>query len=206
MPEHRFLKERTTIYSRRRINRYEPRHKFLVVCEGEKTEPNYFKCFPIPQNSIVDVRGIGANTISIVNEALQLKSKSNYDQVWCVFDRNSFNPGVFNAALQKAEANNVHVAYSNEAFELWYVLHFEYLNTGITRSDYITCLDRKLGHKYQKNCETIYDELYPLQKDAIRNAKRLLAQYKPRNPVEDNPSTTVHILVEQLNQLFWDSQ
>jgi len=203
MPERRFLQEHKTVY-RRRINRYEPRHHFLVVCEGEKTEPNYFKRFPLPPDSIVDVQGIGANTISLVNEALRLKSNARYHQVWCVFDRDSFDPGDFNAAIQKAEANNVRVAYSNEAFELWYVLHFDYLNTGITRNDYITCLNRNLGHVYQKNSETIYDEIYSLQINAIRNAKRLLAQYNPPDPVANNPSTTVHLLVEQLNRLFWD--
>ncbi len=203
MPERRFLQERKAIYGRR-INKYEPRQHFLVVCEGEKTEPNYFKRFPLPPDSIVDVRGFGANTVSLVIEALRLKSEAKYHQVWCVFDRDLFPPGNFNAALQKAEANDVRVAYSNKAFELWYVLHFDYLDTGINRSDYITCLDGKLGHEYQKNSETIYDEIYTRQAVAIRNAKKLLAQYRPPNPVADNPSTTVHLLVEQLNRLFWD--
>jgi leucyl-tRNA synthetase len=31
-------------------------------------------------------------------------------------------------------------------------------------------------------------------------AERLLAQYSPPNPAADNPSTTVHKLVEQLNR------
>jgi hypothetical protein len=203
MPERRFLHERKASYGRR-INKYKTRQHFLIVCEGEKTEPNYFKRFPLPPDSIVDVQGIGANTVSLVIEALRLKSEAKYHQVWCVFDRDSFPPGNFNAALQMAAANDVHVAYSNEAFELWYVLHFDYLNTGINRSDYITCLDRKLGHEYQKNSETIYNEIYAWQAVAIRNAKRLLAQYSPLNPVSDNPSTTVHLLVEQLNRLFWD--
>jgi hypothetical protein len=70
MPERRFLQERKAIYGRR-INKYEPRQHFLVVCEGEKTEPNYFKRFPLPPDSIVDVRGFGANTVSLVIEALR---------------------------------------------------------------------------------------------------------------------------------------
>jgi hypothetical protein len=74
------------------------------------------------------------------------------------------------------------VAYSNEAFELWYVIHFEFLNTGIPRSDYEKKLAQKLGHKYQKNSNTIYDEISELQPTAIRNAERLLAEYNPINP------------------------
>jgi hypothetical protein len=44
----------------------------------------------------------------------------------------------------------------------------------------------------------MYDELAPYQQIAIRNARRLLEEYQARNPACDNPSTTVHRLVEQL--------
>jgi hypothetical protein len=36
------------------------------------------------------------------------------------------------------------------------------------------------------------------QPKALTNAQRLLAQYDPPNPAADDPSTTVHELVEQL--------
>lgn len=94
------------------------------------------------------------------------------------------------------------IAYSNEAFELWYVLHFEFLNTGIPRKDYCKKLKALLGHKYQKNSDTIYDELFDKQSTAIKNAVKLLQQYDPQNPVEDNPSTTVHLLVQELNRFI----
>jgi hypothetical protein len=34
----------------------------------------------------------------------------------------------------------------------------------------------------------------------IGNAERLLAEYDPRDPERDNPSTTVHLLVRELNK------
>jgi hypothetical protein len=40
----------------------------------------------------------------------------------------------------------------------------------------------------------------PVQAEALRNAERLLAQYNPRNPTLDDPSTTVHKLVQELNR------
>jgi hypothetical protein len=92
------------------------------------------------------------------------------------------------------------VAYSNEAFELWYVLHFEFLNTGIPRDDYIKKMTKLLGKKYQKNSDTIYDELINKQATAIRNAEKLLASYNYSTPGQDNPSTTVHLLVKELIQ------
>jgi hypothetical protein len=61
-------------------------------------------------------------------------------------------------------------------------------------------LTKLLGYEYKKNSEKIYEELESRQSDAIRNARKLLEQYEPPNPERDNPSTTVHLLVEQLNR------
>ena len=203
-----FLRSRPRSYMERPVDRLPKKQKFLIVCEGEKTEPNYFLKFPIPKN-VVDVRGIGANTESLVRMAIEIRDYARefenvyYDQVWCVFDRDSFSARSFNAAFEVARQNDVEVAYSNEAFELWYVLHFQYLDTGITRKDYIKILTNLLGHKYTKKSEVIYEEIAHLQDQAIRNAKTLYAQYEPKQPERDKPSTTVHHLVEKLVALNW---
>jgi hypothetical protein len=36
---------------------------------------------------------------------------------------------------------------------------------------------------------------------AIKHAEKLLASYDPSNPEKDNPSTTVHLLVQALNTM-----
>nr|WP_272943253.1 RloB family protein [Spirulina subsalsa] len=148
----------------------------------------------------MDVKGVGKNPSKLLNSAKDLKEREDYDQVWCVFDRDSWTPEDFNNAIRNAENQGFKVAYSNEAFELWYVLHFEFLNTGIPRNDYLQKLDRLLNHKYHKNSEKIYDELFDRQPTAIRNAINLLNQYDPHIPAIDNPSTTVHLLVQELNR------
>ncbi|MCX6030999.1 MAG: RloB family protein [Chloroflexi bacterium] len=173
----------------------------MIVCEGEKTEPNYFRSFRVPRD-VVDVRGLGDNTLNLVKKALELRQDDDYDQVWCVFDRDDFPTQNFNAAVELAGNSGLHVAYSNEAFELWYLLHFNYHDTAISRRDYITKLSKLLGRPYVKNSERMYAELEGRQADAIRNAHRLLAQRDPPNPAFDNPSTTVHLLVEQLNRFI----
>lgn len=53
-----------------------------------------------------------------------------------------------------------------------------------------------------KRSEQIYDELSEKQAIAIKNAKKLIQQYQSHNPVQDNPSTTVHLLVEELNKFI----
>ena len=176
---------------------------FLIICEGKKTEPNYFQAFRIPDLSVkqLDVIGLGDNTLSLVERAKEIKDKGNYNYVWCVFDRDSFPAGKFNAAITSAYNNEMHVAYSNEAFELWYLLHFHFYNTGISRDSYKSKLTKLLKHKYEKNSTTIYEELKDKQHSAIKNANTLLIQYDPNRPEKDNPSTTVHLLVQCLNAL-----
>ena len=70
----------------------------------------------------------------------------------------------------------------------------------VPRDDYIKKMTKLLGKKYQKNSDTIYDDLRNRQVNAIRNAEKLLASYNPLNPGQDNPSTTVHLLVKELIQ------
>ena len=189
------------------------RRWFLIVCEGEKTEPNYFRSFPVDPKVIkLDIKGEGKNPKSLVEKAISLKNDSESDEkdrFWCVFDRdkNPQNPNDsqnFNSAITLARNNGINVAYSNDAFELWYLLHFDFHNTGISRQRYQNMLTNKLGHKYQKNSKTIYDELKSRQQDAIKHAKRLLIEYDRPNPESDNPSTTVHLLVEELNSFIPD--
>lgn len=126
------------------------------------------------------------------------RKDQQYDQVWCVFDRDDFPGQDFNDAIAKAARYRIRVAYSNEAFELWYLLHFRYSNAALSRRDYIDRLNALLGHEYAKNSETMYAELERSMPDALKNAERLLARYEPANPAKDNPSTTVHLLVAQL--------
>ncbi|PTQ85969.1 RloB-like protein [Trichococcus patagoniensis] len=74
-----------------------------------------------------------------------------------------------------------HTAWSNDSFELWYLLHFEYLQSGITREQYkqkLTAHCQRRGiAKYEKNNPLLIEALYPLSKTAIRNASRLEQNY-----------------------------
>ncbi|MGB7443296.1 MAG: RloB family protein [Coleofasciculaceae cyanobacterium] len=186
-------------YSRRKVNTREIRQRFLIVCEGKETEPNYFKSFRVPR-VVIEIQGLGKNPTNLVEKAKDLRKQEDYDQVWCVFDCNSWTENDFNSAIKNAQKGKIKVAYSNESFELWYILHFQFLDNGIPRKDYCKKLTSLIGYEYQKNSDVIYDELIDKQHTAIKNADNLLKQYNPLNPAMDNPSTTVHLLVKELNQ------
>ena len=153
------------------------------------------------------------------------KSYKDFEHKWIVIDRDSprVNGGGhtkedFNNALKNAKSKksnlNVEVAYANDSFELWYLLHFEYRNSAISRDKILTQVINRLkeidAYKFaklskdnikQKNyTKHIFETLKPLQNVAIRNAKKLLESYgEGHNPECDNPSTRVHLLVEVLN-------
>jgi len=175
----------------------------LIICEGEQTEPNYFRRFRV--NADVKVVGAACNTLSLLECARKHKKEAQrqdlaYDSIWLVFDRNGFPAQDFNAAIQKASRENFKVAYSNEAFEVWLVLHFQYLDSAISRREYQDILQKIFG-VYRKNQPDMYEKLLPYQTSAIQRAEKLFTSYQPHhNPAEDNPCTTVHLLVKELNR------
>ncbi|MCP4138602.1 MAG: RloB domain-containing protein [bacterium] len=182
-----------------------PKERILIVCEGEKTEPKYFESFRVSSSAVINIKGLGYNTVSLVEKTIEIneeekKGGDKFDQVWCVFDRDSFPVDNFNKAIGLAERNGFNTAYSNESFELWYLLHFIYFDSAISRKDYIIKLEKHLGDKYKKNSEDMYEELIEKQQTAISRAKKLLKNYPSKNPGRSNPSTTVHFLVEELNK------
>jgi len=104
------------------------------------------------------------------------------------------------------------VAYANDSFELWYLLHFEYRTTAIMRDEiikkvifYLKNIDENIfrflnedNFKIEKYNKQIFKVLENLQLSAIKNAKKLLESYNPHNPEKDNPSTNIYKLLETL--------
>ena len=198
---------------------------YLIVCEGEATEPNYFEGMKqdLPKGVLTAIQGTGRNTQSLVDEALRLKSEFEskrdlpVDKLWVVFDKDSFSAHDFNAAILRCKSVKPEIgcAWSNEAFELWYLLHFHIYRNGIKRGDYPQMIEKNLqkfegaSYRYQKNNTEMYDLLkkHSNVEDAIRNAKSLGETYEGRQDYANhNPYTMVWQLVEELLGLnFQDS-
>ncbi|MDD5091790.1 MAG: RloB family protein [Candidatus Wallbacteria bacterium] len=209
-----FHKKKKAEYSRNENRRGKPRGYILIVCEGEKTEPNYFNAFQSHEEKrsakwILEVEGPGYNSDSLVREAKRLFKDKGLDKksdvCWVVFDRDNVPKENFNRAFALAARSDIRTAFSNEAFELWYLLHFNYYDTGMSRSQYSDKLCELLEEKYFKNSDKMYEKLLPRQGAAIKNAKKLMASRwekdgRKSNAESDNPSTSVHLLVEELNK------
>ena len=125
--------------------------------------------------------------------------------MWAVFDKDEFRD--FNEAIAYAVSNGVNPAWSNESFELWYYLHFQFLDTQNSRQQYIEMLTREIRKvypefEYQKNDKGMYELLQRIgnQEQAIKNAKALEARYEGEDYASHKPCTTVYKLVEELNK------
>lgn len=208
-----------------RLVNVKPKRKYiLIVCEGEETEPNYFNALKenLPKGILevceLKIIGTGRNTESLIKKALQLRieweeeSRRTIDKLWVVFDRDSFTPTSFNSAINncKTKKKDVDAAWSNEAFELWYLLHFHYYNTGISRADYQRMIESNFvnsglkKYKYKKNSTEMYALLqkYGNQDNAIRNAKKLEETYLgSKDYANQNPCTLVYKLIQELENL-----
>ena len=186
----------------------------LIVCEGENTEPSYFNQFRITSAKVKSV-GEGYNTVSLVNRALALTQQGNCDQVWCVFDKDDFNDNDFNSAIQIALANNFGVAYSNQSFEYWLILHFnDHQGGGMHRDNYNDKINEHLKPfkvTYDGNgTKLIEEDFFELLEGvdektnrkrvelAIVRAERNYNSFDHTNPAREESSTTVFRLVREL--------
>jgi hypothetical protein len=193
----------------------------LIVSEGTKTEPNYFEAirakFPRGIIDTIDIEGTAKNTLTIIEECVILRDAAKnryriYDEVWAVFDKDSFPDKNFNNAINRAESmkEKINCAWSNEAFELWYLLHFQFVNTGMNREQYKPFIERELSakigkpFKYKKNSKEMYELLqqYGNESQAIEWAKRLEELYDNKDFATHNPCTMVYKLVNRLNSLM----
>lgn len=186
----------------------------LIVCEGENTEPSYFNQFRLSSATVKSV-GEGYNTISLVNRAIHLTNERQYDQVWCVFDKDDFSENDFNNAIQIAKANNFGIAYSNQSFEYWLILHFDdHQGAGMHRKDYNDKINELLkpfnvtydGKGNKKVTESFFELLDEIDLKtnnkridlAIERAERNFNQFDHTNPAKEESSTTVFRLAKEL--------
>lgn len=208
MPSER-LKAWDRSNTRGRVVDIRPRRRVLILCEDGKSATLYFKGFELDTRRVeVLPIGTGMNTDSLVENAIERKKEAirggvPFNEIWCVFDRDSFPAENFNRAFQLAENHGIFVAWANEAFEIWYLLHFNYHDTDISRADYARRLRALLHCEYDKADDQIYAKLEPYQPMAMKHAKRLEKHWIEMggcNPERANPSTSIHKLVEFLNE------
>lgn len=221
-------------WKRERKSEYLPLiRSHYIFCEGEKTEPSYFRNFahcirsnPIYKNMPIHVVGCAMGTKRILEQAVTEVERNNVHSadVWCVYDKDDFPKDDFDNVFFKIKELNsqpryrskdlrFRSAWSNECIEFWFLLHFEFLTSNVLRSDYVAKLSRHfkqtLKTGYRKNHQDIFNQLLDAKgspKLAIRFAKKILNENKGQIPSKIAPGTAVHELVEELARYLPDEK
>ncbi|MFZ4539890.1 RloB family protein [Propionivibrio sp.] len=187
--------------------------RYLIVCEGTKTEPHYFRelldDLRIHPQVVRIAPNDGGSPDRVVAHALVLyeddaASGDAYDTVYCVFDRDRHT--TFDTAVQRTKdlsaAKKPLVAItSTPCFEVWLLLHFGYTSQPFhpagkksVGDQVVAALKTKPGFgKYGKGQKGIYAQLKGKLDDAIDNADQLCRHCAVTGSV--NPATDVGKLV-----------
>jgi hypothetical protein len=153
--------------------------------------------------------------MALVDAVKRFQKAGSYDEVWCVFDFDinlmiSGQAQDFNNAIKVAKERGYHCAYSNDAFELWFVLHYQYIDQQQQRDFFYQVLSSRWGINYTRDgkslafTKSLYNRLLSdgnaSQQAAIASSRRLLKIHEDKPYHLQNPVTTVFQLVERLNE------
>ena len=206
---------------KRKTNQRKSYDRILIVCEGTKTEPAYFKQIKQEQRlastNLKVLPGRGTSPLQVVEHAEKLFKEGflgqnipmgNFDRVYAVFDRDSHSKYI--KALDKIETlnnklkndNKIKVPFiaipSNPCFELWLLLHFE---------DVTALFDCKMANtklkshfsSYKKSSNDVFERTKSNLDKACKRAAKL--NKKSNKHSRGEPFTYINELVNLLRNL-----
>jgi hypothetical protein len=190
--------------------------KILIVCEGEKTEPHYFKAlvqhYRLNSANVEITGSCGSSPRSVLEKAEELAQKETargdgYNRVYCVFDKDSHE--TYAETITKIDAKNpkdvFYAVVSVPCFEYWLLLHFKY-----TTNPYQATQNSSIANEVLKELKTVLPDYSKGDKDifnalitqiefAKQNAERGMEHSKKYHSY--NPSTNIHELIHDLQTL-----
>ncbi len=190
-----------------------PYDRVLIVCEGSKTEPNYFneirQAFRIPGTDVRVINGNGTQPLQVVDTALAVfKESPEYEQVFAVFDRD--NHPTYHDAIRRAEANNHKLKNSERqkvrfeavasvpSFEVWFLMHFQSVAAWLERDVVLQQLRARVP-SYAKGQADMYART---RADIPRAKREAVARRRENDRLTGNAIyTDVDRLVDTLHAL-----
>jgi hypothetical protein len=188
---------------------------FLIVTEGAKTEPNYFKALrkrlQLNATEVEILHPEGTDPLTLVRKAIEMRAerkreskkglKIPYDEVWIIYDLEKPNDErrqIDKKARQLREAEGIKFGESDPCFEFWLLLHEEF-----TTAQFVDCAEvvvrlRNFLPNYSKG-DMPSEEFLKKLPDAIERAQRCRRHHQETNS-DGNPGTSVDILASNLNE------
>jgi hypothetical protein len=195
-----------------------PRYdRLLIVCEGSKTEPNYFneirqkKKLQSAHIKIVHSE-LGTEPLLVVKSAVEEFNKTRcYERIYVVFDRDDHLTYVnaINSAEAKDKKNHrlkneekepvsFEAIVSVPSFELWLLLHYENIQAWIHRDEALARL-RGFIPNYAKGMNNVFETTE--QNLAVASQRGTALENRFSRLAGDEPYTDVHKLVGALLNL-----
>ncbi|MBQ7159369.1 MAG: RloB domain-containing protein [Treponema sp.] len=182
-------------------------HKtILLVVEGE-TEQIYFSQVRADRKisgiTIVPRLAKHSSVKHILKTALTEYEEHIYDEIWCVFDRDTIvRDGLSEETtdmLEEAKNLGIKFAQSYPSFEVWFYLHFalpqpHYLSQFSLIEDFRQFVPRYGKEQAWLACGDLYAKLKPREKDALINSEELRTRNEA-TPSEGNTACDVDILM-----------
>ena len=194
----------------------DPKARFVLFCEGKRTEPAYFSAIGkkwtgallsievragvgVPWTTAQEARKFAQDEGLVKGNRKRRNSFEKYDRVWAVFDRDEHER--FEEAVNLCESNGIGVARSNPCFEIWLILH----ESDFDRPDGRTEVQKELGRlrpEYDRkrdkapNCMEMVMRVEQAEDRAKVLLKRREAEMIPHGP----PSTTVGELTKAIRE------
>ena len=190
--------------------------RYLIVCEGAKTEPHYFRellaDLGIRPQLVHIAPNDGVSPDRVVSHAVALYGEDAvagdaFDTVYCVFDRDKHS--TFDEAVQRikdlrAETKPFVAITSTPCFEVWLLLHFAYSDQPIHSAgrksvgdQVVAKMKTKPGFaKYGKGQNGVYGQVKDRLTDALAYAERLRKHGEATGSI--NPATDVDVLVKTI--------
>jgi hypothetical protein len=205
-------------FRRKSKNHKETRDRILIICEDGKRSVEYFEalCTDLELTS-ADVRVCGkecgsapSSVYKYAKEAIDTDiiayGRDNaFDRAYCVFDKD--NHADYQRTLSDMKRNKGHKNIPVipiaciPCFELWILLHFEASGKHLEPRELPKEIKKYLP-KFKKEStsysELYYQELKEKTAQAIKYSKIALKQTSASGT--DNPSTNLHILIEDVNK------
>lgn len=188
-----------------------PKKRFLILCEDEKSSLLYFRSFKKDEEikrkleavDIEVIHPINYSPLGLLNEAKMYikkakREQNKYDEVWIVFDKDGHAD--IPKAFEEARQSKINIAFSNNCFEFWVLLHFEYTTKEFNRcDDIIKYIKNKYIKDYDK-CQNCFDILKDKMIVAINNSKKVYRNMgfdilEGKKIYELGSSTNIHELV-----------
>lgn len=211
----------------RNLSQHRKAHpKVFVWIHTAKAELEYFQDFKdhLKTMQLLPKKAICWSPCELIAQVVTWKKRDNIgkqefseedgDQIWCVFDVDDFYKDEANkmlAAIQTAHKNKIKIAYSNECFELWILLHFTKPTAAIARG---SIMENKIAryfkkhklHGFTKN-QKIFLTLLEFQPCGIKHANELIGNYAEIKwdhvlSRDGNPSTSIHFLIQEILSKF----